>query len=476
MSSEYPKKYWWVVGIVVPIVVALIPVTIIFLKPEKVNEAMYISNPEYSGDMYFINLYGIENEYKETERDAVMEQSLKQKIEHAVNLVKMSKYKDAIPIFEKVVQSIPLPSIYSNLGVLFAIKKDYEAARKAYNETLQLDPGYQPVHRNLGLLEESQGRFDDALKHLKQAPDLKDSQKLVQVVQKKKEKRQTTTSATTTSSQPEVTQTQPTGITSDTNVISSITVSPLLRQGLPDIEKIFIVEAGTNPLNSFYPVQEADTFGKPMIVNPGRYDIILKPVGGICFTLIANVDLKEKRAVEVDPNVIVSYITVSPLTLKDFPPLKEVFLVAAGTDQDSTIHFLQRTENFGVPMLVNPGRYDIVCIPEEGNYFTLARGVDVKTGQGVAVDANREAAAFVCKDPEIPGLNLESILVVKAGTSLKGGFGVLQKSNGFGKPMMIYAGDFYDILLKPVAGVPVRLDENVSPKAGRITYIGGRSD
>jgi tetratricopeptide (TPR) repeat protein len=140
----------------------------------RLQGVIKISSPELSGDMYFTNITVIEKEYRQTQ-GRPLNQELKQKIERAINLAKAGNYKNAIPVFEEVVQKVPLASVYNNLGVLSAATQNYEKARQAYNQAIEKNPEHQAAHLNLGLLDERQGRIDEAKRPIKETKKLESS-------------------------------------------------------------------------------------------------------------------------------------------------------------------------------------------------------------------------------------------------------------------------------------------------------------
>lgn len=168
------KKYWWVIYAAVPIVVALvaaIPSLITALKPDKPSrlpEGISITNNNFGSNMYFIT------QVTDT-GDPAEAQAAQQAIQSATNLVQNNDYANAIAQLEQVAAQYPLPSIYNNLGVLYANLGEYEKARDAYQKALKLDPNDQAANFNLGLLEQFQGNTIAAQSYLGKAPDLQNA-------------------------------------------------------------------------------------------------------------------------------------------------------------------------------------------------------------------------------------------------------------------------------------------------------------
>ncbi len=183
MSSDYPKKYWWVILIVLPVALALIGILPSFLNSTSSSTApIQISNTEFSGDLHFANVEVILQEFQEITGKALTDSNLLNFIQQGVNLVKGGEYAAAIPLFKEIVKKADLPSIHNNLGVLYAENKDYAGARRAYRKSIAKQPDNQLVQLNLGLLDQREGHVEAAKKHFAKAPDLQTARKLEQVI------------------------------------------------------------------------------------------------------------------------------------------------------------------------------------------------------------------------------------------------------------------------------------------------------
>ncbi len=264
-----------------------------------------------------------------------------------------------------------------------------------------------------------------------------------------------------------------TGIKTTASVLPTLVVSPLTRFSEPNITEVLVASTGTN-LRSFTPVQRAKQFDVPMVVEPGVYDLILDPNKQSMIRLIEGLEIASAEQVTIDPNAFVSFIVVQPLTLDGFPPLAQVFVLEAGTSTSGYVQFKHSTRQVGVPLLVEPGKYDVYTEPVGGTFVTLAQGVDVGVGEGVAVDTNAKVAVILHDDPQLEGFELEVIYLVTAGTDLRTRHSVLQKAKRFGEPLLVTAGDSYDVVLKPVGGSPVKVQQGVSPAPGEIVRFGAR--
>lgn len=170
-KTDYPRKYWWLILVVVPIVVAVIGLVAVivplFFKPTPtaLPPGITITNNKFAGDMYFVTQVV-------NPSDVSKEQNAQQIVHAASSLVESKNYAGALSTLEQAAVEYPLPSIYNNLGVLYANQGDYQKAEQAYQSALRLDPNDQTANFNLGLLKQVQGKLDDAKNYLAKAPAL----------------------------------------------------------------------------------------------------------------------------------------------------------------------------------------------------------------------------------------------------------------------------------------------------------------
>ena len=160
-KTDYTKKYWWLTLVVVPIAVATIGQLsgiINLFKPPAPPAGNYTTN-----NMYFIT---------QVFNTGEANQEAQQKIDNAIALTNAGNYADAIPLLEQTVVQHPLPAIYNDLGVLYALVGDNLKAQEAFQKALQNESNSQAVNLNLGRLAESLGNTEEAKKYFSKAPDL----------------------------------------------------------------------------------------------------------------------------------------------------------------------------------------------------------------------------------------------------------------------------------------------------------------
>jgi hypothetical protein len=212
-----------------------------------------------------------------------------------------------------------------------------------------------------------------------------------------------------------------------------------------------------------YSVKYQPKPGSSVVVEPGTYDIVASTKGGGTFLLAGNVEIKDGTMARINPNPVLGSIVLDPLTRKEFPEIKEVIVFDSGTTGRRLIR--QRTDKPAAMLPIPAGTYDLECKTADGSEFILVKNVSVKAGESKRIATDNEIAGFIVNDPKVTGLEVEAIYALRAGTNE-----IAAQSKHFGEPILIYAGEAYDIALKQSGGL-ARIKSNVTAKRGALTQI-----
>jgi hypothetical protein len=214
----------------------------------------------------------------------------------------------------------------------------------------------------------------------------------------------------------------------------------------PDaFDEFHVVQAGT-VLSGTYRVKYQPKPASTVVVEQGAYDIVARTKGGGTFLLAGNVEIKDGTMARINPNPVLGSIVVDPLTRKEFPEIKEIAVFDAGTTGRRLIR--QRTDKPGAMLSFPAGTYNVECKTADGSEFILVKNVSVIAGESKRITTDNEIAGFIVNDPKVSGLEVEAIYALRAGTNE-----IAAESKLFGEPILIYAGDSYDIALKQSGGV-----------------------
>jgi hypothetical protein len=441
-GSSYPRKYWWVVVVALPVILALIAIMpSLSKKPDKADKPAggidtsikgnnnTVSNViDNSSKMTVINNVSlIASEYEKFTGQALTD-DLKQQIERAVAAAVNNNHSESIRLLEQVVSRAPVPAIYNNLGVEYARTQNVDASQRALNQAIAKDPANEQARKNLTLL----------------------------------------TAAGDNRGQPSTAAPRPIAAAAGPGVRVENGSAPTLvverfDPGFAAVEGIHVVETGAGAGGGMYTIKYQPEPGTPVLVEPNVYDLLVKTSGGGVFLLAAKIQVKEGTLVRINPNALVGGVAILPLTRSGFPELKKIMFVDRATGHSRLIR--QSTEKFGVTLPVAPGAYDVLCATADDHQVDLVRNLEIKAGEQKRIDPNTEAAAIVVHEPSVRGLNVKAIYALRAGTNEIAG-----KSTTFGKPMMVYAGDAYDVALEQPAGL-TRIRSKLTPSRGALTEV-----
>lgn len=455
IPTKNPKKWWWLAAVAVPIAVAVI------------NNVSDIFRPGSGGGGNTTNIYGSQfnaavtfntiNVVDQADKAGIeFSESDLETLQQAISLFQARQFNAAIPLLQSLEEVAPVPAVLNSLGEAHLATGDCKAAKRYYQAMIDRDPNSLAAQNNTG------PSFDPT--------------KCVEIL------------ATDTPAVPLGTPSTETAIVyglavvdqgsairTTASVLPTIVVLPLTRFSEPGVAEVLVVSAGTD-LRSFTPVQRAKQFDVPMVVEPGVYDLILDLNEQSMIRLVEGLEIASAQQATIDPNAFVSFIGVQQLTLDGFPQLAQVSVLDTGTSTSGYVRFKHSTQQVGVPLLVEPGKYDIYAEPVGGRFIRLAEGVDIRIGEGVAVNTDAKVAVIVHDDPQLQGFELERIYLVTAGTDLQTRHSILQEANSFGQPFLVAADGRYDVVLKPVNGNPVKVQEGVSPTPGEIVRFGVQPD
>ena len=191
--GTYPRKYWWLILVAVPVALALIKLAPEFWnKPPAPNGGFKNQQTgtgntaingshniiDYSTKTYVINMAAIEKEYAEVKREPLADEELKKQIAQAIELLKTGKAAESAAAFEKINQKVSLPSLQTDMGVAYQQAGNINAATLTFTKVLDENPGYGAAHHNLGVAKATRGELVEARAHFEKAGEIAESKVL----------------------------------------------------------------------------------------------------------------------------------------------------------------------------------------------------------------------------------------------------------------------------------------------------------
>jgi hypothetical protein len=228
--------------------------------------------------------------------------------------------------------------------------------------------------------------------------------------------------------------------------------------------EIHVVEHGTATGTGSYKVKYQPTPGTPVVMDAGAYDILLKSADnrGAGYIVASNVQVKEGSLTRVNPNAFVGGIAIEPLVRKGFPAIKELQVIDRASGDKRLL--AQSTDKLGVTLPLAPGSYEIVCTTTDGQTVVVAENIQIKAGAIVRIDTGNQLAAIVVRTPKIR-TELKAVYALQANSNR-----IASKVDAFDKPLLVTAGQSYDVALEQAAGL-TRIKKAVVPKPGELVDI-----
>jgi tetratricopeptide (TPR) repeat protein len=156
LKISYPKKYWWVLLIALPITLAVIKEAPDLAKLFRASAEPAMQKGTINiGSMVFINSMSvIESQYEKAHGQPLKDEDVKQKFERASTLAEEGSYKDAIALLEEIAPKADVPAIFNNLGSLHAQLGDVAQARMDFGKAAEKDAKDEISKINVQALDE----------------------------------------------------------------------------------------------------------------------------------------------------------------------------------------------------------------------------------------------------------------------------------------------------------------------------------
>ena len=145
-------------------------------------------NSDLSSKMYVTNVSIIASEYEKTHGHPLIDEDLKGQIERAVAEAEAGRHTESIGLLEELSKKVPLPALYTNLGVEYAKMGNTDLARKAFSSAINEDPSYEPAHLNRGIVAVSEGKPKEALSDLEKASSIQQTKQVLEVARQELKK------------------------------------------------------------------------------------------------------------------------------------------------------------------------------------------------------------------------------------------------------------------------------------------------
>jgi tetratricopeptide (TPR) repeat protein len=147
---DVPKKYWWIAGIVVPIIIASITITPNLLREKGI---IYVAGNQFTGKVAFNNITIVAEQARQILGKELPVDVL-ETLREALNLVQSRQFDKAIPLFQSTATAAPVPSVFNNLGAIYLATGNKEKAKEYFKKA----PDEKTARFNLKRLTTERGQ------------------------------------------------------------------------------------------------------------------------------------------------------------------------------------------------------------------------------------------------------------------------------------------------------------------------------
>lgn len=145
-----PRKYWWVIAIVTPILVAVVGIIPQLISKDEPSKPFYVEvvGTQFNGQVAF-NSVTIVAEQTRQRLGTEMTEDVAEMLRKALKLAQAKNFTDAIPVFESVANAAPVPAVFNNLGAAYLATRNKEKAIISFEKALAIAPDEEIVRFNL---------------------------------------------------------------------------------------------------------------------------------------------------------------------------------------------------------------------------------------------------------------------------------------------------------------------------------------
>lgn len=152
------KKWWWLVGVAVPIAVAVIAIVPDLLQKRASGEAdtFRVIGTQFNDEVTFNSVSIVLEQARRAGQE--LPDSVVETLRQAVHLAQARQFDAAIPLLKSVADAAPVPALLNNVGAAYLATGDRERAEEYFEQALARSPEERSAHINLSQL--TRGRTD----------------------------------------------------------------------------------------------------------------------------------------------------------------------------------------------------------------------------------------------------------------------------------------------------------------------------
>jgi tetratricopeptide (TPR) repeat protein len=147
---DVPKKYWWVIGIAVPVIIAIISILPNLIPKKASSGAFYVDvvGTQFNGQVAINNVSVVAEQAREKLGGELPKEVLEM-LSKAIELTQANNFNAAIPVLESVAKAAPVPAVFNNLGAAYLATGNKAKAANAFDKALAIEPDQESARFNL---------------------------------------------------------------------------------------------------------------------------------------------------------------------------------------------------------------------------------------------------------------------------------------------------------------------------------------
>ena len=151
---DAPKKWWWVIGVAVPVAVAAIAIVPHLLSKGAGGggDTFYVAGTQFNGNVAFHNVTLVADQARQMTGKELPD-SIVESLRQAMSLAQAKKFDQTIPLLESAAKAAPVPALFNNLGAAYLATGNVEKARGFFEQALAGSPNEKTAHFNLSQIE-----------------------------------------------------------------------------------------------------------------------------------------------------------------------------------------------------------------------------------------------------------------------------------------------------------------------------------
>jgi hypothetical protein len=147
--TDMPKKWWWLVAVAVPVVLAIIAIVPDLIRSGDGGggDTFRVIGSQFNDEVTF-NTFNVVVDQADQAGIELSKREL-ETLRQALDLVQDGRFDAAIPLLESLGEEVPVAAVLNNLGAAYLATGNRDQAKGAFNKALSQAPDQESARVNL---------------------------------------------------------------------------------------------------------------------------------------------------------------------------------------------------------------------------------------------------------------------------------------------------------------------------------------